>query len=314
MKTVEIRCPRCGEYFDPMESGANCPNCKSLRVAASLPAEVAKEVEHARVKTRFNATRILLFLMIIGAGALFVKQLSESRFAQDSERRLKSNATSPTKKFPSSAQSKLPNNIESVVLRGIQSKFPSISIPVGQFQFIDDPSDDDPNSSLSGREVRKMLSILASNHLITVTQKVSTFHVEDNPLGLSGSHGSNDRLRYEFTVAPSEKLLMAADRRLSTPTCLVLGLTDCRIAEIVSNTEYKNQLVVSSSDQTRLILGTFNVCDAELATTLGKSTGIYRDLKFRALIQFNPFTKSYSCERIDFGNPQDNDWFSHTIP
>ena len=60
----------------------------------------------------------------------------------------------------------------------------------------------------------------------------------------------------------------------------------------------------------RLVLGTVERRPTPDAITLGKSycATEAQEFKFRAVVQYNPFAKTYSYAVADLGNPQDSGW------
>ncbi len=114
-------------------------------------------------------------------------------------------------------------------------------------------------------------------------------------------------------VKPTEKLSKIKDQKLSTDDKLVVRISTIKVVEIIKVEEHK--VPDKPGDDFRLVLGRFRDTPTSQAKLLGPNycTIEPKDSKFRALLQFNPFTKSYICWTADIGEPEDPGWNSNNV-
>jgi hypothetical protein len=108
-----------------------------------------------------------------------------------------------------------------------------------------------------------------------------------------------------FTVTWTEKL---SKMKFSGSTVLTATF---EILQILKDQEYNPSVGFGSAgDEFRLVLGMVRSRPTPNAMALGKyycNTEV-QELKFRAILQYNPFAKTYSYRVADLGNPQDPGW------
>ena len=120
-----------------------------------------------------------------------------------------------------------------------------------------------------------------------------------------------------FTVAPSAKLLQMQDAEQSSAKRVAVRNATIKVIRILKDEEYKFPGRSSAAgDEFRLVLGTFR----ETQTQQGKIVvprppGIAEsiELKFRAVLQFNPFAKVYTYVTADVGTPQEPGWATTNV-
>lgn len=114
-----------------------------------------------------------------------------------------------------------------------------------------------------------------------------------------------------FAVSPTEKLSKMQDATSSNQQFIGVPLGTIKVLGIMKDEEYKAPAhIAGPGDQFRLILGTARDIPSSQAITLGKYYGTIepQTLKFRAVLQFNPFAKTYTYVAAALGNPQDAAW------
>lgn len=120
-----------------------------------------------------------------------------------------------------------------------------------------------------------------------------------------------------FTVSPTNKLLQIQDPKLSSGTFAVIQAETYKVTNIIKNEEYKPPVGSGSpGDEFRLILGVILQSTTEQGKVIYGAIGYYpqpRQRKFRAILQFNPFAKTYSFVTADLGDPASADWFSQNV-
>jgi hypothetical protein len=120
-----------------------------------------------------------------------------------------------------------------------------------------------------------------------------------------------------FTVAPTEKLLQMQDAKRSSPKRIAVRVATIKVLQILKDEEYKFPgRSGAAGDEFRLVLGTFS----ETQTRQGKilvprPPGIPEsvELKFRAILQFNPFANVYTYVTADVGTPQQPGWATTNV-
>jgi hypothetical protein len=120
-----------------------------------------------------------------------------------------------------------------------------------------------------------------------------------------------------FAVTPTEKLqkMNDAPKVIAELAATVLTAT-FEILQVLKEQEYKPPVGFGGpGDEFRLVLGTVRRRPTPDAITLGKSYCVteVQELKFRAVLQYNPFAKTYSFRAADLGNPQDPGWNTETV-
>jgi hypothetical protein len=119
-----------------------------------------------------------------------------------------------------------------------------------------------------------------------------------------------------YVVSPTEKLLKLQDPQKSTGKFIVVPFGTMKLLEVLKEEDYKSPTPLGGAgDQFRLVLGTVHAEPSAQALTLGKSYGGIEpnDLKFRAVLQFNPFAKTYTYITADLGNLKDPGWYSQNV-
>ena len=113
-------------------------------------------------------------------------------------------------------------------------------------------------------------------------------------------------------VRPGPQLRDAADKQRSGSGYLVVPVADCTIDQIISDSAYHSS-ALPTSEQYRLVLGTFRKQSRPIGLLLG---GNQQDtvLKFKALLKYDPFTKSLKFVTADIGTIGADGWQSSNVP
>lgn len=118
-----------------------------------------------------------------------------------------------------------------------------------------------------------------------------------------------------FAVTATEKLSkMKSNAQFGGN--LVVWISTFEILQVLKDQEYKPPVGFGGAgDEFRLVLGTVRRSPTPNAITLGKfycPTEV-QELKFRAVLQYNPFAKTYSYRAADLGNPQGPGWNTENV-
>lgn len=112
-----------------------------------------------------------------------------------------------------------------------------------------------------------------------------------------------------FTVTPTDALLKLQSSEKSDDRWVAVPIGTMKVLEIIKEEEYKFA-ERKSGDEFRLVLGRLRdtpTPQAKALASLGVTTEP-QDLKFRAILQFNPFAKTYTYIVADFGKPDESGW------
>lgn len=119
-----------------------------------------------------------------------------------------------------------------------------------------------------------------------------------------------------FSVSPTDKLLKMDNKTPDTPGLLTVLTAEFKVLQILKDQEYKPPVGMGGAgDEFRLVLGTGRRTPTQDAITLGQSYCAIepQELKFRSVLQFNPFAKTYTFVDADLGRPQDSGWESENV-
>jgi hypothetical protein len=105
-----------------------------------------------------------------------------------------------------------------------------------------------------------------------------------------------------------------ADGSLSNGSWLVVLVGHMSLLEIVSSEPCKLKRA-TPGDQFRLVIGLVEDTPNSNAKILGSTyaTQEPQKLKFRAILQFNPFTKTYTYVTGDYGQPEAAVWLTESV-
>jgi len=133
--------------------------------------------------------------------------------------------------------------------------------------------------------------------------------LQQNSLAQMGNMGA----RF-FTVTPTDKLRQMSDPKESTAQWVAVPIGTIRILDIISADACKLK-TATPGDQFRLIVGLISDTPTEQAKTLGPQYATQEPQKFkmRVILQFNPFTKTYTYVTGDYGKPEDADWITQNV-
>jgi hypothetical protein len=111
------------------------------------------------------------------------------------------------------------------------------------------------------------------------------------------------------TVTPTERAHKASDPKLSAKGWVQIRVGTCDVSQIVRSSPYQSPQL-SQSEEYRLVLGTYHVVPTDFMKTVEKDPQP-KDYKFRALLKLNPFTKRYTYQTANWGDPQNDE--SHNV-
>jgi hypothetical protein len=117
-----------------------------------------------------------------------------------------------------------------------------------------------------------------------------------------------------FSVTPTEKLRQMADPKESDEKWLAVPIGTIKVLEIMSEEPCKLKRA-TPGDEFRLVLGLISDTPTQQVKALGPEYGTIepQKLKFRAILQFNPFDKSYTYHISDCGKPSEAGWNSEYV-
>jgi hypothetical protein len=117
-----------------------------------------------------------------------------------------------------------------------------------------------------------------------------------------------------FTVQGTQKLLSMADKDKSSDQWTQVHISRFKILEILSEAPCKLRRS-TPGDEFRLIVGRLEDTPTDNAKTLGAGycTTERQELKFRAILQYNPFNKEYSYVVADVGLSDQTGWQTNHV-
>jgi hypothetical protein len=208
-----------------------------------------------------------------------------------------------------------------VLEQGLTAQHDCITFPRGRVQIMGAMSSQmeaaDWNQLKFQIQYLTYLQSAQTNGLLTVTEE------QQNSLERIRNMGA----RF-FKVVPTDKLsqMQAAtnsdiEQVLSQwlhkrDRIVAVQIGTIKVLQILKDEEYKPRVRVGGAgDEFRLVLGTVRDTPTQQAKTLGRyfATIEPQELKFRAVLQFNPFAKTYKYVTADVGNPQDAGWKTETV-
>lgn len=202
------------------------------------------------------------------------------------------------------------NNLKSyqaVLNAGLTQQHDYHRIPVGQITIMSAMSSQMEEANLE--TLRLPLQYIESlqqaekDGLITLTEKNQS---EMDKLMTMGAR--------IFTATATDKLRKLIDPRESTEKWLAIPIGTMQVEEVMSEEPCK-LVKATPGDQYRLVVGLVTDTPTEQVKTLGRNYGTVetQKLKFRAILQFNPFTKTYTYCVADLGKPEDPGWKSDIV-
>jgi hypothetical protein len=148
------------------------------------------------------------------------------------------------------------------------------------------------------------LSTLEYNQSIGLIRLIEQPQSELDKIGSMGA-----RL---FNATPTDKLLQLADAKVSTANWARIPTLGVQVLEIVSDDACKFSKP-TPGDDFRLILGLIGGEPTRQWRTLFPDVKEMDQLKFRVVLQFNPFTKRYAYVTSDIGKPSEATWYSNSV-
>ena len=121
-----------------------------------------------------------------------------------------------------------------------------------------------------------------------------------------------------ITVSPTDKLLKLETPPYNNANTAVgfsfVSVGTMKVTEVLKEEEHKVP-GAKPGDEFRIVLGKMRETPTPAAkelAALGANTEP-RELKFRAILQFNPFAKTYTYVTADYGKPEDAGWLTNNI-
>ena len=117
-----------------------------------------------------------------------------------------------------------------------------------------------------------------------------------------------------FKVAPTETLRQMADPKESGQKWLAVQIGAIKVLEIMSEEPCKLRQA-TPGDEFILVVGLLSDTPTQHAKALGPRYGTVepQELKFRAILQLNPFDKTYRFIIADVGRPDETEWKSDNV-
>jgi hypothetical protein len=122
-----------------------------------------------------------------------------------------------------------------------------------------------------------------------------------------------------FEVSPTNKLLKLQYAKKSTYNLIAVQCGTVKVLQILKDEAYQPSLQSSGTgggDEFRLVLGTILDTPTQQGMALGKMFCLVDEVtefKFRAILQYNPFAKSYKYVAADIGDPKAPGWMSENV-
>ena len=188
-----------------------------------------------------------------------------------------------------------------VLEQGLTNQVDLMRFPRGQVQIMSALSSqmesDDSNRLRFKVQYLDVLQRAQKDGLLNLTEKLQS------SLESVGNMGA----RF-FTVSPTEKLLQLHDAKRSNDKCVAIPIGTVKVIEVLKENEYKAG-TGAPGDEFRLVIGRCrDTPTAQAKKLVGFCTQEPQDLKFRAVLQFNPFNKTYTYVIADTGNPEEAGW------
>lgn len=109
-----------------------------------------------------------------------------------------------------------------------------------------------------------------------------------------------------FVVEPTSKARELASPQQERPGYLTIDTGECEIKSIVKDTSYISKSL-PSSEEYRLVLGTFGWTPSSAWAAMFPDEKA-RTKRFRAIVKYDPFSKSYKFVRAELGFLEDDSW------
>lgn len=197
---------------------------------------------------------------------------------------------------PPSANSPYKEEVES----GLAGEFNSLRIPLGIIEVLSPRWGDGAGQPWMKRFSNSYLTDLTALKdagLVTFKETDQT-----DTLRLKGAR--------QFEVTLTKKALDLCDPKKSDKEWACIPIGTCRIKTIVKDIEYPQP---PSSDNFRLIVGTYERTYSDLGIQLFGEREKVLVLKFRAVLKYNPFNKTYSFQKADYGDPNKDEWTTKNV-
>ena len=195
----------------------------------------------------------------------------------------------------------------SVLEQGLTDQTDVMLFPRGEVQIMSGLS-----SQMESRDVNQLKFTIQYLEFLQNAQKGDLLTLTERQQGSLQSIG-NMGARF-FTVAPTPKLLQLQDAKKNKDKFVAVPIGTIKVLEILKDDEYKFPRG-APGDEFRLILGRVRDTPTPQAKALPQhfATTEPQELKFRAILQFNPFAKTYTYVTADVGTPEDATWKTNNV-
>ncbi len=194
--------------------------------------------------------------------------------------------------------------LKSEIGRGLEEKFNNTQIPLGEVEIVDRFSpliDNDWNNRRFRSDFFDYLKYLESKQLVTLAEKQQS---DVNAIERMGARTVN--------VMPTERARKVSDPKLSNDKLLTIRYATCKVLKIIRSSPYQS-LLLPQSEEYRLVLGTYRRTPNEIRRELEPNDKEIPELKFRAILKLNPFTKRYVFVTADWGKPEEDQWETQNV-
>jgi hypothetical protein len=119
-----------------------------------------------------------------------------------------------------------------------------------------------------------------------------------------------------FIVTPTDKLRQISDPKESSEKWLAVRIGTFKIMKVISD-EPCSLKKATPGDEFRLVVGLVSQNPTQQGQSIAPAMNVgkldVQSHKFRAILQFNPFNKSYSLVAADLGSPKETGWYSESV-
>lgn len=193
----------------------------------------------------------------------------------------------------------------SILEDGLTNKFDYLWLPKGQIEIMDKlrsaytPAD--VQSMIFQYDYLEKLQIAQNDGLVNLSEQ------RQSPLFYTGGN----RI---FRVVPNAKILQMADPKKSHQKGIAISLGTMKVLKIIKEEPCKLKRA-TPGDEFILVVGLLRDTPTQNAKTLGPKYATIepRELKFRAILQLNPFDQSYKFIIADTGMPNETEWESDRV-
>jgi hypothetical protein len=191
--------------------------------------------------------------------------------------------------------------LRNVISAGLAYEYNAVLIPAGKVRVVSPKShgtnaitpdhDDYPNMVFREEAMGRFQQQMKAG-LVTLVDKgyeypYDTFIATPTALALKHRDGTHSTLRY----------------------CVILA-SSCQVRQIIKTAPYRSGRL-PQSEEYRLVLGSYFRAEEEWFRALSPTTD--KEFKFRAVLQFSPFTKKYTYLFGDWGELTENEWKTHNV-